>query len=139
MRKVLKKTAIIFACVIAAFTFVTAAAGLYFTFTEKSEGEADRISTAGEEPVAVKSTETPSREDMLENALKSVVGISSAESSSNITSESTWYMGSGVIVSSDGYIITNHHVIGARPQRIVVTLYNGETIEGKTIWSDSSL
>ena len=139
MRGVLKKTAIIFACVIAAFTFVTAAVGLYFTFTEKSEGEAGRISVTGEEPAAVKSTEVPSREDMLENALKSVVGISSAESSSNITSESTWYMGSGVIASSDGYIITNHHVIGARPQRIVVTLYNGETIEGKTIWSDSSL
>lgn len=80
-----------------------------------------------------------SREDMLENALKSVVGISSADPAKTSDSETSWYMGSGVMVSDDGYIITNHHVIGARPSRIVVTLHNGKTTEGKTVWSNSAL
>ena len=78
------------------------------------------------------------REDMLEDALESVVGISSADASSS-REDDTWYMGSGVLVSSDGYIITNHHVIGARPKRIVVTLHNGDVTEGTTVWSESSL
>jgi len=30
-------------------------------------------------------------------------------------------------------------VIGARPERIEVTLHSGETLEGKTVWSESSL
>ena len=79
------------------------------------------------------------REDMIEEALRCVVGISSADSSQGINKKTQWYMGSGVLASSDGYIITNHHVIGARPQRIEVTLYSGETLEGETVWSDSSL
>lgn len=78
-------------------------------------------------------------ENMLEETLQCVVGISSADASSGINSKTQWYMGSGILASNDGYIITNHHVIGARPGRIEVTLYNGETIEGKTVWSESSL
>ena len=81
----------------------------------------------------------PVREDMLENALKCVVGISSADGSKGTAGKNEWYMGSGVLATDDGYIITNHHVIGARPERIVVTLHNGDTIEGKTVWSDSAL
>lgn len=79
------------------------------------------------------------REDMLDEALRCVVGISSADASQGTGKKVEWYMGSGVIATSDGYIITNHHVIGARPQRIEVTLYTGETLEGETVWSDSSL
>lgn len=80
-----------------------------------------------------------SREDMLENALKSVVGISSADPLKKKDGEISRYMGSGVMASDDGYIITNHHVIGARPQRVEVTLYNGSIAEGKTVWSNSAL
>ncbi len=75
------------------------------------------------------------RADMLERALKSVVGISSADA----FSKNIMYMGSGVMATSDGYIITNQHVVGARPQRIEVTLHTGETLEGKTLWQSSAL
>lgn len=78
-------------------------------------------------------------EDMLEKALKSVVGISSADPATIKTNEQLQYMGSGVIVSEDGYIITNHHVIGARPKSVEVTLSDGKTEEGKTVWSNKAL
>lgn len=44
--------------------------------------------------------------------------------------------GSGVIIDSKGYIVTNHHVIeGAR--KISITLRNGKTYSAKLIGSDS--
>ncbi len=44
-------------------------------------------------------------------------------------------LGSGFIISSDGYILTNDHVAG-NATKISVTLTNGETIEAKLIGSD---
>lgn len=45
--------------------------------------------------------------------------------------------GSGVIIDSDGYIMTNNHVIsGAR--KITVTLRNGDEYEAKLVGTDSS-
>ncbi len=47
--------------------------------------------------------------------------------------------GSGVIYSSDGYIITNYHVVGADAKKIDVTLYSGETLAASYIYGDESL
>lgn len=44
-------------------------------------------------------------------------------------------LGSGVIVSSDGYIITNYHVV-EKADEIKVTLYDKETYKGKIIGTD---
>lgn len=44
-------------------------------------------------------------------------------------------LGSGFIVSSDGYILTNDHVAG-NATKISVTLTSGETVEAKLIGSD---
>jgi Do/DeqQ family serine protease len=44
-------------------------------------------------------------------------------------------LGSGVIVSADGYILTNHHVIDGA-QDIKVDLNNGSTLDAKLIGSD---
>ncbi|MGE5246192.1 MAG: DegQ family serine endoprotease [Betaproteobacteria bacterium] len=44
-------------------------------------------------------------------------------------------LGSGVIVSSDGYILTNYHVIG-NADEIKVDLHDGRTLNGKLIGSD---
>ena len=43
--------------------------------------------------------------------------------------------GSGVIISSDGYIVTNHHVID-NASELSVTLNNNSTYEAKIIGSD---
>ena len=45
-------------------------------------------------------------------------------------------LGSGVVISSDGYIITNDHVISGA-DRIKVTLTSGETYEAKIIGRDA--
>lgn len=46
--------------------------------------------------------------------------------------------GSGVIVSKEGHIITNHHVIAGQ-QKIVITLHNGKTYGASLIGEDSLL
>jgi len=46
--------------------------------------------------------------------------------------------GSGVIISEDGYIVTNHHVVNGA-QEIEVTLNNNETFKAKLIGSDSKM
>lgn len=94
------------------------------------------------EPAAVVATEGPvvgdvvfeeeSITDVIDEALPSVVGI--ASSSNGMRS-----LGSGVIVSRMGYIVTNHHVVGSSPERIDVTLYDGSVKEAEVLWSDRAL
>lgn len=47
-------------------------------------------------------------------------------------------MGSGVVISSDGYILTNSHVIRGA-DRITVTFHDGRVLEGKLIGDCPSL
>ena len=69
----------------------------------------------------------------------SVVGISSvAQTRSFSAPKSVQSMGSGVIVSENGYILTNHHVIGEN-SHIYITLSDGRTLDGKRVWSDAAL
>lgn len=44
-------------------------------------------------------------------------------------------LGSGVIVSKDGYILTNNHVV-ANAEKIIVTLHNGREYHGKVVGRD---
>lgn len=117
------------------------AGGLYMSFAERVEREAgngQKLAALVEEipPVTVE-RETRSMTDMIEEALPSVVGISTSVADS--VGNSNWYMGSGVIATDNGYIITNQHVIGDGSEEIIVTLYNGTTRKAKKIWSDSAL
>jgi len=50
-----------------------------------------------------------------------------------------WSVGSGFIVDSTGYIVTNHHVIGSADSEVYVTLYGGDTVKGRTVWANSDL
>jgi Do/DeqQ family serine protease len=43
--------------------------------------------------------------------------------------------GSGVIISEDGYIVTNNHVVGFADE-IIVTLYDGRQLKGQKIGTD---
>lgn len=77
------------------------------------------------------------------SATPGVVGISVLKmDSSSIFDRNTsenWGIGSGVIVSPDGYIVTNSHVAGGQNKRIVVSLADGRNVEGVTVWFDPVL
>ena len=44
-------------------------------------------------------------------------------------------MGSGSIIDSEGYILTNHHVVGVA-DRIIVVMYDGEEKDAKLVGTD---
>lgn len=45
-------------------------------------------------------------------------------------------VGSGVVVSSDGYILTNNHVAGGKSNRITVSFADGRNVDGEVVWAD---
>lgn len=73
--------------------------------------------------------------------MPSVVGITTTEIQQYLFSfREVEGLGSGVIVDSDGYILTNSHVIGdGNAKNIKVLLEDGEKIDGKVLWSNKSL
>ena len=82
--------------------------------------------------------------DVLENVSQSVVGISKIKTHSNsIFSSNGSYnelgLGTGIIVSSNGYVLSNCHVTGEKLSSCYITLENGYTYEGNVVWCDSDL
>ena len=79
----------------------------------------------------------------LENTIKCVVGISKIKNtgSSIFLNNSTEALGlgTGMIVSENGYILTNWHVAGDKYSRCYVTIENGKTAEGSVVWGDKDL
>lgn len=81
--------------------------------------------------------------DIIENVTPTVVGISKLKDSGNSIflkdSVSKLGLGTGVIVSENGYIITNQHVCGSKYSNCYVTLENGKSYNGNVVWSDNDL
>lgn len=81
--------------------------------------------------------------DVVEEVSKCVVGISRLKNNGgSIFSKSTEAelgLGTGVVVASDGYILSNSHVTGEKLSTCYVTLENGKTYEGSVVWSSSDL
>lgn len=71
--------------------------------------------------------------------VNSTVGIKTSITSTNFWGYQTQAAasGSGFIISADGYILTNHHVIDDADS-ITVTLYDGRSFEAKLVGSDES-
>lgn len=80
---------------------------------------------------------------ILENTIKSVVGISKIKNNGSSiflnNSTSDLGLGTGIIVSENGYILTNWHVAGNKYSSCYVTLENGKNYNGNVIWEDSDL
>ena len=76
--------------------------------------------------------------EVVNNVVDSVVEITTevASTDSRFRQYITEGAGSGVIISADGYIVTNNHVIDGA-QKITVKLKNGQSFEGKLLSTDS--
>lgn len=72
------------------------------------------------------------RSNIVNPELKKFIGLSSL-SQQPVTRQ---YLGSGVVTSVDGYIVTNFHVINNSTQ-IIVSLWDNTLLEAKLIGSDS--
>ena len=81
--------------------------------------------------------------DIIEETNRKVVGISKLKEPgdsilSKIT-ESELGLGTGIIVTENGYILSNEHVAGTKYSKCYITLENGNNYDGTVVWSDSSL
>ena len=102
-----------------------------------------QLSTISEQTVENVKEESKTVADMLEEATENVVGISKLKNTgSSIFSsseESELGLGTGFIVTSDGYIVSNSHVTGEKYSKCYITLEDGTNYEGTVAWSDADL
>ena len=100
-------------------------------------------STQSEQTVEKEEQKSQTIADMLEQTTKSVVGISKLKTTGNSilssSNESELGLGTGVIVTDNGYILSNEHVTGSKYSKCYITLETGQHYEGKVVWSDSDL
>lgn len=81
--------------------------------------------------------------DVIEEVTSSVVGISKIKNAGSTIflkdGATQLGLGTGVIVSENGYILSNEHVTGAKYSNCYVTLENGRSYSANVVWSDSNL
>lgn len=81
--------------------------------------------------------------DMIEQVSKSVVGISKLRTNSDSIFSNNFSTeigsGTGIIISENGYILSNNHVTGGKYSSCYATLENGKTYDAKVVWSDIDL
>ena len=128
------------------FIFIIASGIILYKFYEKID-----INEANQPPEAVKTLRTMEEEkkenkeavDVIEKATSNVVGISKVKNvgSSIFLKDSTSKLGlgTGVVVTDNGYILTNAHVSGEKYSTCYVTLESGETFTGNVVWSDVNI
>lgn len=129
------------------FTFFIAVAGSYLaqTYFVNNIGIEENVDKLSAEVNTIENTsdEIYSAENMIEEAMKSVVGISiikaNEESLFDLFVAEKWGLGTGIIVSEDGYILTNQHIARDEGVKLLVNLENGETLQGKVVWTEENI
>lgn len=109
-----------------------------------SNYETEQIkSTISEQTVEKVEEKSENVADVLENIMQSIVGISKLkDNGSSIFSnnnETSLGLGTGIIVSENGYILSNEHVTGSQYSTCYITLENTKKYTGTVVWSDSDL
>ena len=111
-------------------------------YNNKYEAKRTSISTESLETVDNIYEENEDITDILENSTKSVVGISKLKeiggSIFNNVSSDELGLGTGIIVSDNGYILSNSHVTGEKYSNCYVTI-DEITYKGSVVWADSEL
>jgi len=125
--------------------------GLYYVYrmyqnieiVDNYEAEKTRLSTINEQNVENIYEKDVSTADIIENVSKSVCGISKLSNAGgsilSMATETELGLGTGIIVSSNGYILSNSHVTGEKFSTCYVTIEDKDTYTGKVVWSDSEL
>ena len=135
-----KVTALVLACAVvggAAGYGGAALAGGSTSGGKTTINESDRTATA----VQIKKVDGQTKMQPAEvyaSTVNSTVSINCSSQSTNIFGQTTQSAssGSGFIISEDGYIVTNYHVINGASS-VKVTLYNGDTYDATVIGGDS--
>ncbi len=87
--------------------------------------------------------ESTELETILENTTESIVGISKIKDIGTTIflekSTENLNLGTGVIISKEGYILTNQHVAGSQYSTCYITLKNGVTDNGVVVWASEDL
>lgn len=81
--------------------------------------------------------------DIVENVTSCVVGISKIKNAGETIflkdGTTSLGLGTGVIISENGYILSNEHVTGSKYSNCYITLENGKTYTASVVWSDSTI
>ena len=117
---------------------------LYITYNNieiAPEYDASKVSTSNN--TLFSTTDISDIPNMLEDISECVVGISKIKSHSNsifsANSLNDLGIGTGIIVSNNGYILSNCHVTGEKLSTCYVTLENGYTYDATVLWCNSEL
>lgn len=98
------------------------------------------VSTQTNETPKVRKHETGVVENVAEKAMPSVVGITTSTTRETpMGPMAVQGSGSGFIISEDGYILSNAHVVGKAGNKVKTLLNDGTEAEGKVVWSDETL
>ncbi|MBS5964869.1 MAG: trypsin-like peptidase domain-containing protein [Finegoldia magna] len=92
--------------------------------------------------ISIKNNSVSTENAVAKKSLDSVVGITTVGVQENMFFQGRVVegVGSGVVVSKDGYILTNAHVVqDGKAEKIEVLLTNGKKSSAKSLWYDTTL
>ena len=131
------------AIIILIISFITLVYCVYISIrAEQSYGINYQASRTAEN-IIKEETEDQDISQTIEKINLAVVGISKIKNKGNTIflkdGVSSLGLGTGFIVSQDGYIVTNEHVSGKKNETCYVTLEDGRNFNAKVIWADNDI
>ncbi len=104
---------------------------------------AEKVNREEQSINSTKTTENPTIINKIQNSVNAIVGISKLKQSGSSIfvgqAEQKLGLGSGVVITDNGYILTNQHVAGNKYSSCYVTLEDGKVYDGSVVWSDSNI
>ena len=139
-RAAVKVTALILACAVAGG--LAGWGGAAIAGSGSNSGKTT-IQQSDRQPVTVQAKKVDGQTKMdpatvYASVVNSAVSINCSATSTNIFGQQTQTAssGSGFIITEDGYVVTNYHVVSGASS-VEVTLYNGDTYDATVIGGDS--
>lgn len=97
-------------------------------------------SSTGILPVSTTGSSYSGVQAVAESVMPSVVGVRTVENVQGFwQNQQVEGIGTGIIVSSDGLILTNQHVVSSNPSSLTVTLIDGSEHSAEVLFSDETM